>query len=84
MSRAAKFFQVYRLYRRHHGTIYAASIFAGTILRIGRDGSTSAAAVPFPTDVEIGHGMIVVGSMPLTGGPGAVYRVAPSAFVPVP
>ncbi len=67
-----------------HGTIYASSIFAGVILKIGRDGSTSAASVPFPTDVEIGNGMIVVGSMPLTGGPGAVYRVAPSAFVPVP
>ncbi len=67
-----------------HGTIYASSIFAGVILKIGRDGSTSAASVPFPTDVEIGNGMIVVGSMPLTGGPGAVYRVAPSAFAPVP
>jgi hypothetical protein len=67
-----------------HGTIYASSIFAGVILKIGADGSTSAAQVPFPTDVEIGNGMLVVGSMPLTGGPGAVYRVAPSAFAPMP
>lgn len=65
------------------GTIYAASIFAGVILRIGA-GGMAAAAVPFPTDVEIGNGMLVVGSMPLTGGPGAVYQVSPSAFVPAP
>jgi len=65
------------------GTIYASSIFAGAILRIATDGSTSAAQVPFPTDVEIGGGMIVVGSMPLSGGPGAVYKVSPSAFVPM-
>lgn len=66
------------------GTIYASSIFAGAVFRIGRDGSTSIASVPFPTDVEIGQGMVVVGSMPLTGGPGAVYRVAPAAFVAAP
>ena len=67
-----------------HGAIYASSIFAGVILRIDHDGSTSAASVPFPTDVEIGNGMLVVGSMPFTGEPGAVYQVSPSAFVPMP
>ncbi len=65
------------------GTIYASSIFAGAIFKIGA-GGMEAASVPFPTDVEIGNGMLVVGSMPLTGGPGAVYKVAPWAFAPMP
>lgn len=60
------------------GTIYAASIFASTVFRIGSGGVTTA-SVPTPTDVEWGHGMLVAASWPFGPG-GAVYRVSASAF----
>ena len=56
------------------GTIYAASFVSDTLLRI-RGTDVDVATVPAPTDVELGHGMIVVASFA-----GAIFTVAPSAF----
>jgi sugar lactone lactonase YvrE len=56
------------------GTIYAASFVSDTVLRI-RHGDVDVATVPAPTDIELGHGMIVVASFA-----GAIFRVAPNAF----
>ncbi len=67
-----------------HGEIYASSLFAGKVLKITSSG-VSAANVPGATDVEYGNGMLAVGAIafPPGSGPGAVYRLSQSAFVPM-
>ena len=57
------------------GTIYVATLFFGnSVLRIQGDTVTSA-FVPVPSDVEIGHGMVVAASFA-----GMVFSIDPSAF----
>jgi sugar lactone lactonase YvrE len=57
------------------GTIYAATLFFGnSVIRIQGDTVTSA-VVPVPSDVEVGHGMVLAASFA-----GLVFSIDPSAF----
>lgn len=59
----------------HDGTIYAASLFFdNSVIRIQGDTITKA-FVPVPSDVEIGHGMVLVASFA-----GVVFSIDGSAF----
>ncbi len=56
------------------GTIYVASLFTNQVFRL-RGGVMTVADVPAPTDVELGDGMLVAGS--LTGN---IFSIPPGAF----
>ncbi len=58
-----------------HGTIYAASLFTDQVFRF-RGSHVTTATVPSPSDVELGHGMLVVASA-FTGN---IYSVPKGAF----
>ena len=58
-----------------HGTIYAASLFTDQVFRFcGRH--VAIASVPSPSDVELGHGMLVAAS----AYTGTIYEVPRGAF----
>lgn len=65
------------------GSIYAASLLAGVLVRIAPDGSRTVAHVP-AADVETAGSVLYATTVSLRGDAGSVVRVSPSAFGPLP
>lgn len=63
------------------GTVYAASLFTGTIFRLGA-GGLSVAEVPGAADVDWADGVLYATTVDFGGGPGSLVAVSPEAFHP--
>jgi hypothetical protein len=64
------------------GSVYAASLFTGTIFKFGPAGAMSVAEVPGPSGLDYARGALYAGSVDFEGGPGSVLAIFPGAFHP--
>lgn len=65
------------------GSVYAASLFVGTIFKFAPDGALLATAeVPGPAGLDFARGVLYVGTVDFEGGPGSVLAIGPAAFEP--
>lgn len=67
------------------GSVYAASLFAGSIFRFAPDGMVSVATLPEgsgPSGLDYAHGVVYAGTVSFADGPGTVVAVSAAAFQP--